>query len=144
MIYKQIDCCPVPKRLYPILVRLKKDIPGLHYNSLYRGNDARDMLHACGKHTQAELYKEGYPANPPGVGSHVLHGDGTYGVYGDKLEWWQLGIDINDEFVKKFIHRARHYGWDVRQPYSSASEYHHVNFFKKPARWRYYYRKVFG
>lgn len=144
MSYKVIDECPVPKRLYPILKQLKKDIPGLTYNSLYRGNDAADILHRYGKHTQAELYKEGYPANPPGVGSHVLRGDGTFGAYKEKLPWYMCGIDINDEFVKKFIHRAAHYGWHVKQPYSSSSEYHHVNFYRKPYRWRYWYRKVFG
>ena len=144
MKYKVIDQCAVPKRLYPILRQLKKDIPGLTYNSLYRGGDVRALLHRYGKHTQAELYRMGEPANPPGVGSHVLRGDGTFGVYGERLPWWACGIDMDDEYVKRFIARAHHYGWFVKQPYSSANEYHHVNFYKKPSRWRYYYRKVFG
>ena len=49
---KVLDGCAVPKPLYPILRKLKKDVPGLTFNSVYRGDDAAKILHAHGKSTQ--------------------------------------------------------------------------------------------
>lgn len=143
--YAVIDGCPCPKPMYPILRKLKKET-GCTYNSIYRGDDVAGILHRNGKRTQRELFEQLPPgvANPPDRGSHILRGDGTIGKLFSKLPWWRCGIDINDWEVPAFIAAAKNHGWEVHQPYPSGSEFHHVNFRKKPSRWRAFYRNVFG
>lgn len=139
-----IDGCPCPKPMYPILRKLKKET-GCTYNSIYRGDEVKGILHRNGKRTQRELFEQLPPgvANPPDRGSHILKGDGTVGRLFSKLPWWRCGIDINDWEVPAFIAAAEDHGWEVYRPYPSSSEAHHVNFRKKPARWRAFYRNVF-
>lgn len=140
--FKVIDGCPVPKPLYPILRKLKKET-GCTYNSIYRGDDVAGILHRFGKHTQRELY-DGYirglpgfyPANPPTMGTHILKGDGVVGAREARLPWWECGIDVNDSDVPKIIAAAKRHGWELYQPYPTGSEYHHVNFRRKPSRWK--------
>lgn len=140
---KELDGCAVPKPLYPILRKLKADVPDLVYNSVYRGDDAAAILHRNGKHTQRELY-DGFvrglpgflPANPPDRGTHILIGDGTVGRLFQKLKFWQCGIDVNDDLIEKVIEAARKHGWELYQPYPSGSEFHHLNFRKRPSRWK--------
>jgi lysozyme len=140
-----LDGCPCPKPMYPILRKLKKET-GCTYNSLYRGDDVAGILHRNGKRTQRELFEQLPPgvANPPDRGSHILKGDGTVGRLFQKLPWWRLGIDINDWEVPAVIAAAKRHGWELYQPYPSGSEFHHLNFRKKPSRWRVFYRNVFG
>jgi hypothetical protein len=134
-----LDRCAVPRRLKPVLWVIKRR-SGCTFESLYRGQDAAKLLARFGKHTQAYLYEHqnepGFnPANPPGFSTHELFNDGM--VYprlrrGAKLEYWQLGIDVDDQDVEDAIAAAAHYGWHLRRPYSSGSEQHHLNFTKKP------------
>ena len=146
-----IDGCPCPRPLYPVLRKLKAET-GCTFNSIYRGEGARALLHRHGKHTQAELYQlflagQGAPANPPGASTHELFSDAAAypGVpRGERLRWWQCGLDVNDADVPKVIAAARRHGWHVFRPYSSASEAHHVNFRRRPRRWRLFFHHVFG
>lgn len=148
--YSVIDGCPCPKPLYPILRKLKKET-GCTFNSIYRGDDVVGTLHKYGKQSQRELY-EGYqaglpgyyPANPPTQGTHILLGDGTVGRVGAKLPWWKCGIDVNTSDVRKLQAAAKRHGWRLYRPYKTASESHHLNFARKPSRWRAFFRNVFG
>lgn len=103
-------------------------------NSIYRGQDAAEILHRHGKHSQTELYEQGYPANRPGASTHELFSDAVAyaGPVGRKLEWWQQGIDVNDRDVERMIAAAKEHGWELFQPYKSGSEYHHLNFRRRP------------
>lgn len=136
--YVLIDSCPAPRELVDELQVLKKDLGGRQlFNSIYRGEDAAALLHSVGKHTQAEIYAT-YPpgvANPPGRSTHELFSDGVAyeGPIGRKLEYWQVGLDINDADVVDFIDAARKRNWIVTITYpTSRVEYHHVNFRKEP------------
>lgn len=105
-------------------------------NAIYRGDDARAILHRHGKHTQRELYLS-LPrgvANPPGRSTHELRSDGAAyrGPIGRKLQWWQEGIDVNDNNVLSMILEARFHGWFLFQPYRAGVEYHHLNFRRRP------------
>lgn len=135
---KVLDGCAVPKPLYPVLRKLKKDVPGLVFNSIYRGDDAAAILHRNGKHTQRELFETLPPgvANPPDRGTHILLGDGTVGQLHEKLPFWKCGLDVNDEFVGAVIRAAAKRGWELYQPYSSSSEFHHLNFRRVPRGWK--------
>jgi hypothetical protein len=139
--YVVVDGCPVPRLLAKRIKLLKKDVPGAVLQSCYRGKDAERLLHKHGKHSQAELYagwrarRPGFnPANPPGRSSHELRSDGVAyeGPVGRRLPWWCCGMDFNDAAVPKLIEAARRRGWGLRRPYSSGSEYHHLNFTHKP------------
>lgn len=150
MRYSVIDDCPCPKPMYPILRKLEKET-GCNFESVYRGTDVEALLRAHGKHSQAYLYAhqgtEGIgPANPPGQSTHELCSDGVPypGPVGRKLHWWQCGLDIDDADVEKVIAAARRHGWVLFRPYGAGSEYHHVNFAKKPAHWRAFYKHVFA
>jgi putative peptidoglycan binding protein len=136
MKYKLIDCCPVPEGLYDELVVLKKDT-GCVYQSIYRGTDAADLLAQCGKHDQAWLYANlpAGVANPPGFSTHELKSDGVaYSIpRGSSIEYWMVGLDIDDSHVQSFIDAARKRGWVATITYPGSSvEYHHVNFRKEP------------
>jgi hypothetical protein len=50
-----IDGCPVPASIAPY-VKLVLDHAGQQAQSIYRGQDAAALLHAHGKHTQAEIH----------------------------------------------------------------------------------------
>jgi hypothetical protein len=105
-------------------------------NAIYRGDDARAILHAHGKHTQRELF-ESLPrgvANPPGRSTHELRSDGVAyaGPIGRRLEWWQEGIDVNDNNVLSMKLDAELHGWVLFQPYRAGVEFHHLNFARRP------------
>lgn len=146
MDFRVIDGCPVPALVAPYFaVALQDALPGARRvspESIYRGDDARAILHAHDKHTQSEvirLHKEGVPgfgpANPVNVSTHCLFNDGI--AYprlrrGAALEDWQVGLDVPDEFVRAVIAAAARHGWHLHQPYSSGSERHHLNFVTRP------------
>lgn len=140
--YVVVGGCPCPRQLAPVLLQIQRET-GCHYNSIYRGDDALELLHSLGKRSQRELYHGFvnhlpgyYPANPPGFGTHELRNDGTaYSQWrrGARIPWWACGIDVNDSDVKAFIRAAAKHRWTVAQTYpGSRPEYHHINFRKPP------------
>lgn len=144
--YVILDDCPCPKPLYPLLKKLKAET-GCRYESLYRGDDVADLLHEHGKHTQRELYETLPPgtANPPDRGTHILLGDGVVGKLHARLPFWKCGIDVDDAHADEVIVDARkRHGWILYRPYGTGVEFHHLNFAKKPARWRLFFEHVFG
>jgi hypothetical protein len=140
--YLDVQGCPVPRLLAPMLrTVLRESRSTMH--SCYRGDDAAELLHKHGKHSQAELYdawlhrRAGFnPANPPGFSTHELRNDGaayTRWPRGGRIPWWACGIDIADSDVDRFIAAAAKHGWKVARTYpASRSEYHHVNFRRPP------------
>jgi hypothetical protein len=130
-----IQGCPCNNMIAPYFALLVKEA-GATVNSIYRGNDAASLLHAHGKHTQAELYAT-LPrgtANPPGRSTHELRSDGVAyaGPIGRELEWWQQGIDVNDGDVRRMKACAEKRGWVLAQPYQAGVEFHHLNFRHRP------------
>ncbi len=136
--FRVIDGCPCPASIAPYVARILKRA-GQDANSIYRGEDARELLHRHGKRTQRELYRD-LPrgvANPPGRSSHELRSDGAAfaGPVGRKLQEWQIGVDSgsNTRAAARAIEwAARSYGWEVRHPYSAGVELHHWNFVRRP------------
>lgn len=74
------------------------------------------------------------PANPPGRSTHELRSDGVpyRGPIGRPLNWWQLGMDVSDS--DGLIRVLRRLGYRPFRPYSSSSEYHHINLKRPPTR----------
>jgi hypothetical protein len=133
--FRVIQGSPCNATLAPYIALLVKDTHAI-VESIYRGEDARAILNAHGKHTQAQLFRE-LPrgmANPPGQSTHELRSDGVAysGPVGRPLEWWEEGFDVRDEFVRAVEARARHYGWELKQPYKVGKEFHHLNFARRP------------
>lgn len=135
MSFRVIQGSPCNATVAPYFALLADDAHAT-INSLYRGQDAAAILHAHGKHTQAELYATLPPgvANPPGRSSHELRSDGVAypGPIGRPLPWWGQGIDVNDSDVPAMIAAARRRGWTLVQSYHSGAEVHHLNFARKP------------
>jgi hypothetical protein len=140
--YVDVQGCPVPAKLARI-IRPALAASGATLESCYRGSDRQGaaILHAHGKHTQAQLYAAwlrhvpGFnPANRPGTSTHELRSDGVAypGPVGRKLAWWQCGIDIDDAHVDKFIRELTKRGVHAHRPYSAGSEHHHINLIHKP------------
>jgi hypothetical protein len=132
-----INGCPVPASIAPY-IKLVLDHAGQQASSIYRGQDAAALLHAHGKHTQAEIHKM-YPtiSNPPGRSQHELcsDGSGNPGPVGRRLQEWEVGVDsgTDDPQAKaKIESAASHYGWTVRHPYSRGVEGHHWCFASQP------------
>lgn len=134
-----IDRCPVPRRVAPV-VRILKAESGATLNSCYRGDKATSLLKRLGKSTQSFLYRmwvrhvQGFnPANPPGFSTHELHSDGVAyrGPRGRPLAAdWKVGMDWSD--TPAVIRVAERHGWHMFRPYPSGSEFHHLNFKRKP------------
>lgn len=130
--FRVVQGCPAPELIAPYM-----DIicDGAQVNSIYRGEDAKSILHMHGHSTQAEIHQQ-MPAisNPPGRSTHECRGDGVaYGKpAGAFLEDWQCGFDVNDGDVAKVIAHAKKLGWKVYQPYRRGVEYHHLNFLERP------------
>lgn len=151
--FAQIDGCAVPRAYFPVFRKLKAK-SGCTYNSIDREDAAAGILHKHGKHTQAEvikLHEEGVPgfgpANPVNLTSHCRYNDGVVRpdlAVGARLPAWQVGFDVDDDQVEDVIVAAHELGWDVFQPYHSGSEFHHLNFRRKPGRWKLLYHAVFG
>lgn len=142
MKFKEIDGCPVPEAIYDELLEIKRRVPGLVYNSVYRGSDpkAAGILRRFRKSTQAFLWSgwirrlPGFnPANPPGFSTHELFNDGVaYPVpRGMPLRDYQVGIDTNKP--QEFIREAKKLGFTAALTYpGNPREGHHVNFRKEP------------
>lgn len=136
-----IDRCPVPRAIAVQVRVLKAEVPHARLQSCYRGNAAKGLLHRLGKSTQAMLYwgflrhLPGFsPANPPGRSTHELFSDGVAyrGPVGRPLSSWQVGMDWNDDAIADLQRAAHKHGWELFRPYHSGSEYHHLNFRKRP------------
>lgn len=132
-----IDGCPCPADLAPYVYLVLRHA-GQTASSMYRGQDAAGILHARGKHTQAEIHQM-LPAisNPPGRSQHELRSDGAGnpGPIGRSLQFWECGVDsgTDDPAAKARVEAAaRHYGWQVRHPYARGVEGHHWCFAKRP------------
>lgn len=140
-----IQECPVYADIAPYIQCCLNPVVGqrpLVVNSIFRGTAAQAILNKYGKHSQAQLYEMyvnhmagALPANPPGFSTHELRSDGA--AYsriprGDKLPWWAQGFDVNDSEVEAVIANARRFGWTLFRPYSSGTEFHHLNFKSEP------------
>src|SRR4051812_25500588 len=119
MRFRVIDGCPCPASIAPYvwLVLREAKMPA---QSIYRGSDAKKILHRHGKRTQAEIHRD-LPAisNPEGRSQHDLHSDGNAnpGPVGRRLDKWEVGIDsgTNDRASQERIERAaKHFGWRAR------------------------------
>lgn len=131
---------PVPKKMHAVIQRCLTT-SGASMNSCLRTQGAVDWARSQGASlsSQKELY-DGYkagrpgfnPANPPGQSTHERRSDGVPypGPVGRPLMGWQVGMDLSDS--QGFIDAAKREGWICVRPYSSPSEYHHINFMKQP------------
>ena len=142
--FQLIDGCPVFDDIAPY-IRVCLDDAAATATSIYRGDDARAILNAHGKHSQFQLYHAtaaervawgilGQP-DAPGHSSHELYSDGNafYGVPdGGRLAWWQQGFDVPTEQSNAVIAAAAHRGWVLARPYGSGVEVHHLNFAQEP------------
>lgn len=130
--------CVVPDGVRGPLETLAK--AGVVFDTVYRGEDAKALLHSLGLHTQSELYNatpEQRAAwgitggvNPPGRSTHELRSDATAypGPVGRHLADWQVGLDIANSDLALRV-GAQH-GWKLFRPYSTESW--HLNFREKP------------
>lgn len=147
-----IDGCAIPRAYYPVFRKLKHE-SGCTFNSVDRSDAAAKVLHRHGKHTQREvirLHAEGVPgygpANPVDESTHCRRNDGVAYPHRPRkarLRAWQVGFDVNDDQVDDVKRAAHELGWHVRQPYHSGSERHHLNFTRRPARWKLLFHAVF-
>lgn len=95
------------------------------------------LIKSLGKSTQKELH-EGWinhlpgflPANPPTQGTHMRLGDGVVGAVGEQLAAFEEGLDSTAADELRAI--LNDHGFDVYQPYASASEDHHTNWRTNP------------
>jgi hypothetical protein len=130
-----LDGCPCPASIAPYIARVLRRA-GQSANSIYRGEDAKALLHAHGKSTQAEIHRL-LPAisNPPGFSSHELRGDGVCGPRGKPIPGWKVGVDSGTDSPASrdaITRAARELGYVVEHPYSRGVEAHHWNFAKRP------------
>lgn len=140
-----VQDCPVYADVAPFIQCCLNPVVGersLLVNSIFRGKAAEPILNKYGKHSQAQLYAiwlrrapGALPANPPGFSTHELRSDGV--AYpsvprGGRLEWWMQGFDVNDAEVDRVMANARRFGWTLFRPYSSGTEFHHLNFRNRP------------
>ncbi|GAC1406331.1 MAG: hypothetical protein NVSMB60_26140 [Mycobacterium sp.] len=134
MKFRIIQGCPCPESIAPYIALLARDT-GATINSIYRGGDARQLLHAHGKHTQAEIHQSNPGiSNPPGRSTHELRSDGVAysGPVGRLLPEWCVGIDVNDGDVSRMMAHAMRHGWELKQPYTRGVEFHHICFKRQP------------
>lgn len=132
-----IDGCACPRSIAPYVYLVLRHA-GQTASSIYRGDDAKTVLHRHGKHTQREIHLM-YPAisNPSGESQHELRSDGTGnpGPVGRELEEWEVGVDSGSDSHKDKVainEAAEHFGWKTRHPYSRGVEGHHWCFARKP------------
>ena len=137
MRFRVIDGCPVPASIAPYVYLVLRGA-NMRATSIYRGEDAKAILHRHGKSTQAEVHRQ-LPniSNPPGRSQHELRSDGAgnAGPPGRRLQEWQIGVDSggNDSLSKARVSSAaRSCGWEIRHPYSRGVEGHHWCFSKRP------------
>jgi lysozyme len=133
--FVEIAGCPCPVELAPFVREVMRRT-GVSPVTIYRGDEpaALRILHAHGKHSQAELvqaYNEGRAAslgingqpNPPGFSTHELFNDGTAFPVprGAKLDPMQCGMDWPIHAVPTVIREFEKLGCDPFRPYGAAS-----------------------
>jgi hypothetical protein len=128
--FRVIDGCPVPASIAPYVYIVLRDA-GHTASSIYRGDDARAILHRHGKRTQAEIHRD-MPAisNPPGRSQHELRNEN-----GQPLAEWQIGVDSGTDSSrdKRAINAAAaRNGWATHHPYKRGVEGHHWQFLRRP------------
>jgi hypothetical protein len=135
--FRVIDGCPCPASIAPYVHIVLREA-GQIASSIYRGEDAAALLHAHGKHTQAEVHQM-LPgiSNPPGRSQHELRSDGVgnLGPVGRRLEEWQIGVDsgTDDAAAKARVEAAaRKHTFTIRHPYTRGVEGHHWCFAVRP------------
>lgn len=135
---RMIDGCPCPADIAPYVYRVLRKA-GQTATSIYRGEEAKALLHRHGKHTQAEIFASSKPgvANPAGRSMHELRSDGSakVGPIGRHLESWEVGVDSgrNTQYDRDAIEKAaRYYGWEAYHPYANGVELHHWGFKRRP------------
>lgn len=139
MSFRVISGCPCNDYIAPYIELLRRDVARTGragvVNSIYRGTDARSILHAHGKSTQQELIDQGYPAQPVRTATHCLHNDRRVWPRlpdGARLADWQQPWDTNDNEVAAWKAAASRRGWHLDDPYHTGSERHHLTFRLKP------------
>jgi lysozyme len=73
------------------------------------------------------------PANPPGASSHeqLSDGSGFPGPVGRQLQWWELGLDVDDS--EGLLAVLGSLGYQIHRTYpNSPKEHHHLNFTADP------------
>lgn len=130
------DGVPTMRGLAILLERARKQ----GWKGMLNSSDRREgVAERFGRSSQAALYKgwlarkPGFlPANPPGFSSHELRSDGSplFGTRGQKLPWYQLGLDVSDD--QRLVDILRGLGVGVVHPYRSPSEAHHINLTTDP------------
>jgi hypothetical protein len=136
--FRVIDGCPCPASVAPYVYLVLREA-GHTASSIYRGDDAKAILHRHDKRTQREIHIA-LPAisNPPGFSQHELRSDGAGNPHvpgGGRLKPWQVGVDsgTNSPADQARVEAAaRRLGWHVRHPYSRGVEGHHWCFARRP------------
>lgn len=134
-----VDSCPVPLKLVPAIVAVKKR-SGAILASCDRSSAAEPILKRFGKMSQAQLF-DGFrrglpgfnPANPPGRSTHERRNDGVAfpGPAGMLLFYWQVGQDWSD--APAVVEAAGAEGFTATVTYpTNPREGHHINFRRKP------------
>jgi GH24 family phage-related lysozyme (muramidase) len=139
--FVEIAGCPCPVELAPFVREVMRRT-GSAPVTLYRGDEpgALAILHAHGKHSQAELVAlaaagrgaeagiKGTP-NPAGQSTHELFSDGTAfpGPKGRKLDPMQCGMDWPEADVPRVIAEFAKLGCEPFRPYgASTNESQHI------------------
>lgn len=140
MKFRIVDACPCPASVAPyIYLVLREAHQGA--SSIYRGSDAKLLLHRHGKRTQAEIHADpelAHISNAEGFSEHDLHSDGIGNPHvprGGKLEEWQVGVDSGKDTKAsqdQITAAARRLGWQVKHPYKKGVEGHHWCFTTQP------------
>lgn len=143
MHFSEVDGCPVPTDITPLIMTVKKKT-GATLVSCYRGQDpnAQAILRKNGKQNQKQLWdgwnerRPGYnPANPPGKSTHECKNDGVAyaGPAGMPLKSWQVGQDWDIPHVASVVAEYRRQGVEATVTYPNSSrERQHVNIRKAP------------
>jgi lysozyme len=143
------DGAPVFWGLAKPLLQARRDGWGGRLNAADRregipeqfGKKSQAMLFRCfqarlanGGRCPAECGGDCNAANPPGHSSHELRSDGTaFGKRpsGAKLNWWELGLDVED--TTGLLQHLDALGYKAHQTYKgSAQEVQHINFTADP------------
>jgi len=103
------------------------------------GHKSQATLRACFERAQAlgrcppECGGDCNPANKPGASSHEQLSDasGFPGPVGRQLDWWELGLDVEDS--DGLLSVLGTLGFQVRRTYpNNPREFHHLNFSADP------------
>jgi hypothetical protein len=130
------DGVPVSRGLALILQDARNAGVSFRLNS---GDRRRGVAERYGKKSQWQLwdcFRRGVPgcnpANPPGRSTHERRSDGVAyrGPVGRVLEWWQLGLDVDN--AEALVRHLNDRGYHAKRPYSDPRERHHVNFMRNP------------